>query len=33
MVRHDGRWWITQISWDEETGGGPITAKYLPGGR
>jgi len=33
MVRHDGRWWITQISWDEESGGGPIPAKYLPPGQ
>jgi hypothetical protein len=22
MVRKDGRWWITSIIWDEETGAG-----------
>jgi len=32
MVRHDGRWWVTQIVWDEETGAGPLPARYLPGG-
>ena len=30
MVRKDGRWWITSIIWDEETGAGPVPAKYLP---
>ena len=30
MVRKDGRWWITSLIWDEETGAGPIPAKYLP---
>ena len=30
MVRHDGRWWISQIIWDEETGAGPVPAEYLP---
>ena len=30
MVRHDGRWWITAIIWDEPTGGEAIPAKYLP---
>lgn len=30
MVRHDGRWWITAIIWDEPTGGEPIPDKYLP---
>lgn len=33
MLFHDGRWWITHIIWDEESGGGPLPAKYLPGGR
>ena len=31
MVRKDGRWWITSIIWDEETG--PVPAKYLPATR
>jgi hypothetical protein len=31
MLRHDGRWWITHIIWDEESGAGPLPAKYLPG--
>lgn len=30
LVRKDGRWWISSIAWDEETGGGPVPAKYLP---
>jgi hypothetical protein len=30
MVRHDGRWWITAIIWDEPTGGEPIPERYLP---
>lgn len=30
MVRHDGRWWITGIIWDEPTGGEPIPDRYLP---
>jgi len=30
MVRKDGRWWIVSIAWDEETGAGPVPAKYLP---
>ena len=33
MVRKDGRWWITSIIWDEETGAGPVPAKYLPAKR
>ena len=28
LVRHDGRWWIVGIAWDEETGAGPIPAEY-----
>ena len=28
LVRHDGRWWIVGIVWDEETGAGPIPAAY-----
>jgi len=30
MVRHEGRWWITAIIWDEPTGGDPIPERYLP---
>jgi hypothetical protein len=30
MVRHDGRWWITGIIWDEPMGGEPIPERYLP---
>lgn len=30
MVRHEGRWWITAIIWDEPAGGEPISEKYLP---
>lgn len=30
MVRHDGRWWITAIIWDEPIGGEAIPDKYLP---
>ena len=33
MVRKDGRWWITSLIWDEETGAGPVPAKYLPAKR
>ena len=29
IVRHDGRWWITAIVWDEPTGGEPIPERYL----
>ena len=34
LVRHDGRWWIVGIVWDEEyggseQGGGPIPDRYL----
>lgn len=28
LVRHDGRWWIASIAWDEESGAGPIPATY-----
>ncbi len=28
LVRHDGRWWIVGIIWDETTGAGPIPAAY-----
>ncbi len=31
LVRHDGRWWISAIAWDEEVGAGPLPARYLPG--
>lgn len=30
LVHNGGRWWITAIAWDEETGAGPIPAEYLP---
>ena len=30
LVLRDGRWWITGIIWDEETGAGPIPPRYLP---
>ena len=30
LVRHDGRWWIVSIAWDEESGAGPIPTQYLP---
>lgn len=30
MIKKDGRWWITSLIWDEETGAGPVPAKYLP---
>ena len=30
MVRKEGRWWITSLIWDEETGAGPVPATYLP---
>lgn len=30
LVRHDGRWWVTQIAWDEENGAGPIPPEYRP---
>ena len=34
LVRHDGRWWIVGIAWDEEYnspdhGGGPIPDRYV----
>ena len=32
LLRRDGRWWVTSIAWDEETGAGPIPARYRPGG-
>ena len=32
MIRRDGRWWVTQIIWDEESGAGPLPPRYLPGG-
>ena len=30
LIQNGGRWWIVSIIWDEETGGGPIPAEYLP---
>ena len=29
LVKKDGRWWISSLAWDEETGAGPVPAKYL----
>lgn len=29
LVKKEGRWWITSIAWDEESGAGPVPAKYL----
>lgn len=29
LVRHNGRWWIVSIVWDEETGAGTIPDAYL----
>lgn len=31
LVQNDGRWWITSVAWDEESGAGPIPAQYQPG--
>lgn len=28
LVRHDGRWWIVSIAWDEDRPGNPIPAEY-----
>ena len=28
MVRMNGRWWVSQIVWDEESGAGPIPDRY-----
>lgn len=30
LVRNDGRWWIVSVAWDEESGAGPIPARYMP---
>lgn len=30
LVRHQERWWIAGIVWDEESGAGPIPKSYLP---
>jgi hypothetical protein len=32
LVWRDNRWWITHVVWDEESGAGPVPARYLPGG-
>jgi hypothetical protein len=31
LVRHDGRWWVVSIMWQQETPPNPIPAEYLPG--
>lgn len=31
LVRHDGRWWIVAMVWDEEDGAGPVPDEYLQG--
>ena len=33
LIKKDNRWWVTSIIWDEETGAGPVPAKYLPAKR
>lgn len=33
LIRHDGRWWVTQIIWDEESGAGPLPERYAPATR
>lgn len=33
LIKKDDRWWVTSIIWDEETGAGPVPAKYLPAKR
>lgn len=30
LVQNDGRWWIVAVAWDEESGAGPIPARYMP---
>lgn len=30
LLWRDGRWWITNIIWDEESGAGPLPARYRP---
>ena len=30
LVNNDGRWWIVSVAWDEESGAGPIPARYMP---
>ena len=30
LLQRDGRWWVVSVVWDEETGAGPIPARYLP---
>lgn len=29
LIYRDGRWWIVSITWDEESGAGPIPEQYL----
>lgn len=33
LVRHQGRWWVSSIIWDEESGAGPLPERYRPAGR
>ncbi|MEX2032359.1 MAG: hypothetical protein WEA81_05780 [Dehalococcoidia bacterium] len=30
LLWRSGRWWITNVIWDEESGAGPIPSRYLP---
>ena len=30
MIRREGRWWVTQIVWDEESSGKMIPRRYMP---
>lgn len=30
LLHRDGRWWVVSVIWDEETGAGPIPARYRP---
>ena len=30
LVRHEGRWWVASIAWDEHRPDNPLPEKYLP---
>lgn len=30
LMRHDGRWWIVTVMWDQERPENPVPASYLP---